>query len=115
MYRFSYSEVIEDDPRTHRAVERQALEHSIDLLQKAEKTGPQSREAIDALLFSNRLWTVLIDDLGRSDNALPREMRANLISIGIFMIKQADQIRDGGSKDFRSMIDVSRTIADGLQ
>lgn len=115
MYRFSYSETIEDDPRQHRANERELIEQSIALMEKAETAGSQSREAIDALLFVDRLWTALIEDLGQADNALPRELRANLISIGLFLIKEGGRIRDGASTDFRGMIEISRSIADGLR
>ncbi len=33
-------------------------------------------------------WTTIIDDLGSEENALPKELRAAIISIGIFVLKE---------------------------
>ena len=49
MYQFSYAEISEDVEIDARERERQALDHSIDLLKRAEKNGPRSRDAIEAI------------------------------------------------------------------
>ena len=69
MYNFSYAEVLDDDPKEMRAREREALNRSIDMLEKAEAAGPNSREAVDANHFTLKLWSILIDDLGKEYNA----------------------------------------------
>ena len=71
MYRSFYSEVMEDDPQLARANERAVILHSIQLLDRAEKAGPKSHEAVEALLFLRRLWEFLLVELGNSENQLP--------------------------------------------
>jgi flagellar protein FlaF len=115
MYRSSYSEVMEDDPQLARANERAVILQSIQLLDRAEKAGPQTHEAVEALLFLHRLWEFLLIELGNSENQLPEKLRAELISVGIGLLKQADAISRGESDDFASLKQISQTIADGLQ
>ena len=115
MYRSSYSEVLEDDPQLARANERAVILHSIQLLDRAEKAGPKSHEAVEALLFLRRLWEFLLVELGNSENQLPEKLRAELISVGIGLLKEADAISRGESSDFASLKQISQTIADGLR
>jgi flagellar protein FlaF len=114
MYQFSYAEVLEDDPLEARERERKALGHAVELLRVAKQSGPESRDGVEALLFVRRLWTVLLDDLANPDNALPETLRASLISIGIWILKQADLVRLDASRDLDGLIAVNETIRDGL-
>jgi flagellar protein FlaF len=115
MYQFSYAEVLDETPRGARERERQATERSIELLEAAGKCGARSREAIEALLFVRRLWGVLIEDLADKENDLPQALRADLISIGLWIMREAEQIRLEKSSNFRGIIEVSTAIRDGLQ
>jgi flagellar protein FlaF len=114
MYKFSYEETLIESGSRQRENERLAIEQSVALLKTAEKAGPQSREAIDAIFFLNRLWSFFLDDLAKPENGLPDEVRAGLISIGIWMLKEADAISKGNSRNFAGLIDVSNVIAEGL-
>ncbi|CAA2142870.1 flagellar biosynthesis regulator FlaF [Hyphomicrobium sp. ghe19] len=114
MYKFSYEETLSESGSRQRENERLAIEQSVALLKTAEKAGPQSREAIDAIFFLNRLWSFFLDDLAKPENGLPDEVRAGLISIGIWMLKEADAISKGNSRNFAGLIDVSNVIAEGL-
>jgi flagellar protein FlaF len=114
MYQFSYAEVIEDDPGHARRTERMALDHAIELLRLAKEKGPRSREAIDALHFVRSLWTIFIDDLAGSGNDLPEPARAGLISIGLWIVKEAEQIRLDRSHNFSGISDICAMIRDGL-
>jgi flagellar protein FlaF len=115
MYRFSYAEVLDEAPNEARHRERKAIEHSIELLAAAEAKGARSREAIEALLFTRRLWTLFLEDLARPENQLPPALKGDLISIGIWVLNEADKIRLERSKNFKGVIEVSRAIAEGLQ
>ena len=115
MYRFSYAEVLEETPQTARAREKMALEHSIGLLQTAATLGVNSRDSTEALHFCRRLWAMLLEDLAHPDNQLPKQLRADLISIGIWIMREAEEIRLGRSQNFKGIIDVTRAIAEGLQ
>lgn len=115
MYRFSYAEVLDDSPKDARERERQAIARSIELLEAAEKAGVQSREAIEALLFVRRLWSLFIEDLAKPENDLPQQLRADLISIGLWVVREAEQIRLEKSTNFRGIMEISRAIEEGLK
>jgi flagellar protein FlaF len=114
MYHSSYIAAAEDDCAVARATEWRALDQAVSLLEAARPTGSASRETTEAIAFVGRLWTLLIEDLANSDNALPEALRASLISIGLFALKQGELLRLGQSEDFDSIIDVNRMIRDGL-
>lgn len=115
MYRINYAEVLDEAPKTARERERRALEHSIELLVAAESKGSGSRESIEALFFVQRLWGAFIEDLARPDNDLPPALKADLISIGIWILGETDNIRLEKSTNYRGIIEVSQSIAEGLQ
>jgi flagellar protein FlaF len=115
MYKFYYDEVLDESPKEAREQERSALEQSIALLQRADAKGPQTREAIDAIYFVRRLWGIFIEDLAKADNGLPPKLRADLVSVGLWVMREAEEIRQGRSSNFKGLIDVSRTIAEGLR
>jgi flagellar protein FlaF len=115
MYKFYYNEVLDESPKEAREQERSALERSIALLQEAEQKGPQSREAIEAIYFVRRLWGIFIEDLAKSENGLPQKLRADLVSVGLWVMRETEEIRLGRSSNFTALIDVSRTISEGLK
>ena len=47
--------------------------------------------------------------------SLPQALRADLISIGLWIMREAEQIRLERSTNFRGIIEVSAAIRDGLQ
>ncbi len=115
MYQFSYADIQTDSVADAKDRERQLLSRSILLLTQAHKAGSGSMEAIEALSFTNRLWTTLIADLGNPDNALPKELRANLISVGLWLLRETEEVRQGRSQNFEGLIEVSQIIRDGIQ
>lgn len=115
MYKFSYAEVLEDAPQASRERERHALEHCIGLLRLADEGGPQSREAVDALLFLRKLWTTLVEDLASPENDLPQVLRADLISIGLWIMREAEDIRLEKTTSFKDLIEVCAAISEGLK
>ena len=45
-------------------------------------------ELNDALLFNRRLWTFFLDSVTRDDNPLPIDIRQNVASLGLFVIRR---------------------------
>lgn len=115
MYQFSYADIQEDGVAEAREREREALNHSIELLRAALAKGVESREAVEAIYFVNRLWIRFVEDLASPENQLDKELRANLISIGIWIIKESEKIRRRESENFQGIIDISAIIRDGLK
>lgn len=115
MYQFSYADVQTDSIADAKDRERQLLSRSIELLLDAQAKGADTPEAVDAIQFLNRIWSALLEDLGSADNALPRELRANLISIGLWLLREAEEVRQGRSDNFDGLIEVSQIIRDGIK
>lgn len=115
MYQFSYADIQTDSVADAKDRERQLLSRSIDMLNLAHNKGSSSHEAVEAIHFLNRVWTSFIEDLGSPENALPVELRANLISIGLWLLREAEEVRQGRSNNFEGLIEVSQIIRDGIQ
>jgi flagellar protein FlaF len=115
MYQFSYAEIQSDSVADAKDRERQILSRSIDMLVVARDKGVESIEAMQAIHFLNRVWTTFVEDLGSEDNSLPAELRANLISIGLWLLREAEEVRQGRSNNFEGLIEVSQIIRDGIQ
>jgi flagellar biosynthesis activator protein FlaF len=115
MYHLSYAEHIADSPRDCRDRERLALEHALVLLEKAEQSGAQSTQTMAALDFVSRLWNAFIQDLVDPENDLPDVLRADLISVGLWIIKEAALIRSGESRNLPGVTEICMIIRDGLK
>jgi flagellar biosynthesis activator protein FlaF len=114
MYQFSYAEVVDDSPREMRAREQKAMDQAIRMLAAAQKKGPGTPEMIDALLFLRRLWSIFLEDLQNPDNELPRQLRAGLISIGLWINKEIERVRTGRTTDLTALIEINQIIRNGL-
>jgi len=115
MQYFQYLDMAEDSVSSRRLRERNAIGHSIELLATAAENGTGSKESAEALYFTMQLWAAFAEDLASEENINPDELKAKLISIALWFMKEAQKIRDGHSENFASMIEISRTILDGLQ
>jgi flagellar biosynthesis activator protein FlaF len=115
MYKLAYSETVVDAPEHSRATERDAVDRSIELMHNAQAAGMNSREALIALNYLRSLWSIMIEDLAKPENGLPPILRAQLISIGISILRQIEDIRVGRQTDFVALIDISTLILEGLK
>jgi len=115
MYQFSYADIVEDSPVESRAREHRAIKRSIDMMRAAETVGMNSREATAALYATQQLWCLLIEDLARPENQLQPKLRADLISIGLWVLREVESLRIGTSSSFEDLIEVSSNIAEGLK
>jgi len=115
MYKALYDEVLDESPKQARENERSALERTIEFLERAEKAGASSREAIEAVFYVRKLWGIFIEDLAKPENELPPKLRADLVSVGLWVMRETEEIRQGRSSNFAGLIDVSRTISEGLK
>ncbi len=115
MYEFAYNEVIEDSRQTMRARERQAMDRVVAMLRAAQDKAEHSRERVEALYYLRRLWMIFLTDLNDPNNELPEQLRAGIISIGIWMMKEIDRVRGGLTNDLTPMIEINQLIRDGLK
>jgi flagellar protein FlaF len=115
MIPLSYDTATEDSAQEARAREAGALSHGIARLQRLQGGDLRTGEAIDTLLFIRRLWAFFIEDLASPENGLPQEVRAQLISIGIWIVKEVDRLRAGETEDVSQLILINSVIRDSLQ
>jgi len=115
MYQMRYEDIIEENAMDARARESVLFERFIALLEAARRDGPGSVSAVEAISYARRLWIALIEDLGDIDNGLQKELKASLISIGFFTLKEIERLDEGELIDFDALIEVSQSIRDGLR
>ena len=113
MYQFAYDEIIEDSSAEARDREAAAFDEANRLLQSAMR-GDDPQAVAVALRFNEELWMILIEDLAHPGNKWPETMRASLISIGIWVIKEVERIRRGQSSGFMAIAEINAIIRDGL-
>jgi len=117
MYQFSYAEIMEEGVAVSKDRERQVLDRSIALLKAAMVAdgGTYGKASVEAIYFTRRVWIRFIEDLGNPENQLGDELRANLISIAIWILKEVEKIRKRESNNFQGIIDITTIIKDGIK
>jgi len=78
-----------------------------------EKAGARDKAFFEALDWNRRLWSTLSSDCGASGNRLPKELRAQIISLALWVSRHSSQVALG-REDIEPLIDVNRTIMEGL-
>ncbi|MBL1406436.1 MAG: hypothetical protein COC00_010670 [Rhizobiales bacterium] len=115
MFNLAYAEAAEGDQGEARSEEYQAMEYSIGVMESSLRDPENAGKRIKAIFDTANVWTLLMEDLGQVDNAYPNELKAGLISIGIFILKQLQAMRGDSSVSFATIIDVTKTIKEGLK
>lgn len=114
MYQKSYNEIATNSPINSRKIEREAILRSVHNLENCLKSGPGCVETIKACAVIQQIWTILISDVMSEDNQLPIELRARIISIGLWIQRELSEIVAGRSQNFSGLTDILKIIADGL-
>jgi flagellar biosynthesis activator protein FlaF len=71
---------------------------------------PKRMEALD---WNRRMWLTLQGDLADTRNQLPHQLKANLISLAIFVNKHTRKVMEGKAS-IDALIDVNRNVMEGL-
>jgi flagellar protein FlaF len=67
----------------------------------------------EALATNRRLWSLLAADCAAESNALPQSLRAQIISLSLFVDRHSRAVlRQGASIDV--LVDINRSIMQGL-
>ncbi|WP_323795950.1 flagellar biosynthesis regulator FlaF [Nisaea sp.] len=67
-----------------------------------------------ALNWNKQVWDVFVEDCGTAGNQLPRDLRAAIVSLGIWVTKET-AIALEGEGDLDSLVAVNRDIMKGLK
>ncbi|WP_186392972.1 MULTISPECIES: flagellar biosynthesis regulator FlaF [unclassified Pannonibacter] len=115
MYKSSYAQTMDEFGNDPRQDEREALGIVISQLELAREKGVRSREAAEAIFNARRVWTFLLESLSENSNDLPVEIRADLISIGIWVLKELERLRRYETESFDAIIEINGIIRDSLR
>jgi flagellar protein FlaF len=69
---------------------------------------------IDALDWNRRLWSTLATDCASPDNQLPTALRAQIISLSLWVNRHSSQVMRR-TEGFEPLIELNRNIMQGLQ
>ena len=70
-------------------------------------------EVMDALNWNNQVWDTFVEDVGTEGNLLPRELRAAIVSLGIWVTRETGLVASGEG-DIDALISVNKAIMRGL-
>ena len=95
-------------------VDAMVLRQAADRLQKAQQL-PDDDFFEEALLYNQLIWTVIQSEM-TAENPLSEEIKANLVSLSIFVDKQtAKAIGTREPELLDTLIDINRNISLGLE
>ncbi|MFZ4070434.1 MAG: flagellar biosynthesis regulator FlaF [Caulobacterales bacterium] len=99
---------------TPRDREYRAFGQATAQLMDAQRAGRAAiAERAAALGFNRRLWTLLASDCAHPENTLPQALRAQIISIAMFVDRHSSAVmRDGAEID--PLVDINRAVMEGL-
>ncbi|MEM8551442.1 MAG: flagellar biosynthesis regulator FlaF [Pseudomonadota bacterium] len=110
----TYVLVRQTAPAFAREQEAEAFDVGIQLMEEARRAPPKSAKVVEAARHMQQLWSYLIKDLSHPTNELSTDLKANLISIGLWVMKETDKILAGTSDNWAGLIDINRTVRKGL-
>lgn len=83
-------------------------------LMDAQKQGMKGGPLAETLDWNRKLWRTLAADCLDDRNQLPQEVRANIVSLSLWVTKYTKQVtRQGAPLD--PLITINRTIMEGLR
>ena len=83
-------------------------------LMEAARVDPADvKTRIDALDWNRRLWSTLATDCANPDNALGGPLKAQIISISLFVNRHSSAVMRR-EEDFEPLIEINRMIMQGL-
>ncbi|MQP67261.1 flagellar biosynthesis regulator FlaF [Niveispirillum sp. SYP-B3756] len=100
------------DTSAPRELERRVFQQVTLQLESAGR-GEDRQARIHAVSRNRMLWNTLVADLGEEGNLLPVELRANLISLGLWVDRYSGQALQS-DRPLAPLVDVNRAIIQGL-
>lgn len=80
----------------------------------AGQAGLKGAELADAIDWNRRLWSALAIDCMDEANQMSRELRAQIISLSLWVTRYSSQVMQEGAP-IDPLIDVNRNIMQGLK
>ncbi|NQW10892.1 MAG: flagellar biosynthesis regulator FlaF [Alphaproteobacteria bacterium] len=91
-----------------------ALLNARDLSAERRRSDPRvTAQFMEAINWNNQVWDAFVEDVGTEGNVLPRELRAAIVSLGIWVTRETALIAEDKG-DLDALISVNRAIMKGL-
>ncbi|MGB1025992.1 MAG: flagellar biosynthesis regulator FlaF [Rhodospirillaceae bacterium] len=99
-----------------REVEAMAFTKAAVMMDDAKSKSDDKAAFTQALRFNHLLWTIIQADITEPQNTLPPELKANIMSLSIFVDKQTTSaLRSGDVSKLDALININRNLAAGLR
>src|SRR4051812_27610448 len=83
------------------------------LIEASESDPLDLKTRMDALDWNRRLWSTLATDCASPDNALPEAVRAQIISLSLWVNRHTSEVMRR-KEEFGPLIDLNRIMMQGL-
>ncbi len=80
---------------------------------RAKESGIKNGAFAEALDWNRRMWSTFTTDCAMEGNQLPKDLRARIISIGMWVNRYTSEVIRHDA-DIDALIDVNRAIMEGL-
>ena len=98
-----------------REVEAMAFTKAALMLEEAKGQVEDYDSYAAALKFNQLLWTIIQADVVDKENKLPSELKANVLSLSIFVDKQTIKaLADAKARHLEVLININKNLAEGL-
>ena len=115
MFTQAYQEATEDEQQSAREGEREIIERTIRMMIESDLEPDNGNRRVAAIHFTMQVWSYFLNDLASSENQTPDELKAAIISIGIFIIRHMEGMRKEPDLRFKPVREISETIREGLK
>jgi flagellar protein FlaF len=83
-------------------------------LMDAKNAGMRGPKLVDAIDWNRRMWSTFAVDCMDTANGLPRELRAQIVSLSLWVNKYSSEVVQQGAS-LEPLIDVNRSVMQGLR
>jgi flagellar protein FlaF len=98
---------------TTRQIEARLLGDVCRELSLCNEEGADRTRRLEALDWNRRVWMTLTLDCGSPDNPLPPELRARIVSLGIWVHRYTEEVM-WQEADMQPLLDVNGALIKGL-
>ena len=108
---YQNAQLVTEDPRQ---TEYRVFGQVTGALISAQKAGNSGGPLAEAVDWNRKLWRTLASDCLDDRNQLPRDVRAQIVSLSLWVSKYSKQVTRNGAP-MQPLIEVNRNIMQGLQ
>jgi flagellar protein FlaF len=112
--RDAYAETVADGGESGRSRELEAFERLVGALERGRRDGAGSAAEIEALRLTRAVWVFLIEEMVNPDSPLDADTRANIGSLGLWSVREVEEISSGRKRGLQPLIDVAEEVREGL-